>query len=400
MAMAAGVLAMFVACGISEVTDKSEDQVQQGTVDGVGSPFRQVCCVTGIDYPQGHDWTAEGQIESAGCNIVVFADGVPKMKIPVGDGHEVSREHDMHRMVDGNLYTFYSKDGRTVMKRNGVPLFRYDGDEVLMDIRVRGDDVFTLNHRRTGGGHSLRKNGELVLERLNGETFGRFWEDGDSLCYAFRQPVALADGLQERYYVVFESDVVPLSYDPDIYAVWDVMSFKGTPCSLVSSSSDGHVNLLKGRERRRIEISDSASILSGRMFPADSLIGVECMYGYRSGDVECGIWVEGSEYMRFETGSTISYLCFSDGRAYCALNPEGGDGTIFNAGEVVAMPEGYVCTGYQPLAVRKDGLYVALTSRRGSRPILWHDGRVDTLQMNGYVCSVSFTDVQEADTPR
>lgn len=400
MVLAAGALALFVACGISEIADKKTDAAKDEYVDGLGTPSRSVCCVTGIGFPSGYDWSAEGASESVNSSLIVFADGVPKMEIPVGDGYEVSRDPDMHHVVDGSLYTFYSKGGVCVMKRNGAPLFRYDGDEVLMDIRVRGKDVFTLNHRRSGEGHSLRKNGKVVIEMLGGETYGRFWEDGKSLCYAFRQPVAVSDGLQERYYVVSDSEIVPLAYGQDICSVWDFMSSGGVPCSLVSSTSDGCLSLLRNGDRKRIEIPDSAMVLSCRLFPADSLIGVECLYRYHDGRVESGMWIEGAEYMRFETGNTISHLCFSGGQAYCVLNPEDGDGMIFNAGEVIPMPEGYACTGYRPLAVGKDGLCVALSSKTGKRPLLWRDGMLDTLRMNGYVCSVSFTEVKEPDTPR
>lgn len=400
MTLAAGVLALFVACGISEITDKKGEMADDDYTEGLGFPSRSVCCVTGIDFPSGYDWSSEDVSGSANCSLLVFADGVPKMKIPVGDGYEVSGDPDMHRVVDGSLYTFYSKGGVCVMKRNGAPLFRYDGDEVLMDISVRGEDVFTLNHRRSGGGHSLRKNGEVVHEMLGGETFGRFWEDGESLCYAFRQPVAVSQGLQERYYVVSGSEIVPLSYGQDIISVWDLMSSDGVPCSLISSTADGCVSLLRNGDRKRIGIPDSATVLSCRLFPADSLLGVECLYRYQDGRVESGIWIEGGEYMRFETGCTISYLCYSEGRVYCVLNPEDGDGVIFDSGKVISMPEEYSCTGHRPIAVGKDGLYVALSSKNGKSPVIWHDGHLDTLNMNGYICSISFTEVQEPDTPR
>ena len=400
MVLAAGALALFVACGISEIADKRAEAAADGYDEGLGSPFRPVCCVTGMSFPSGYDWSAEDASEPVNSSLIVFADGVPKMEIPVGDGYEVSRDPDMHRVVDGSLYTFYSKGGVCVMKRNGAPLFRYDGDEVLMDIRVRGEDVFTLNHKRSGGGHSLRKNGEVVIERMGGETYGRFWEDGKSLCYAFRQPVAVPQGLQERYYVVSDSEMVPLAYGQDICSVWDLMSSGGVPCSLVSSTSDGRVSLLRSGDRKRIDIPDSATVLSCRLFPADSLIGVECLYRYHDGRVESGIWIEGGEYMRFETGNTISYICYSEGKVYCVLNPEDGDGVIFDSGKVISMPEGYSCTGHRPLAVGKDALYVALSSKNGKNPVIWHDGQLDTLNMNGYICSVSFTGVQEPDTPR
>ena len=38
---------------------------------------------------------------------MVFADGVPMLRLPVGEGHEVSADPDMHEIIDGHLYTVF-----------------------------------------------------------------------------------------------------------------------------------------------------------------------------------------------------------------------------------------------------------------------------------------------------
>ena len=392
MTLATAVLTIVVACGISEVgtADVPKDKGQEG----IGSPFRSVCCISGFEYPSGYDWNKDDGNGEARCSLVVFADGVPGIKVPVGDGYEVSRDPDMHRVIGGNLYTFHSKDGRTSVRRNGAPLFGYDGDEVLVDMSVKGSDVYTLAHKRSGEGFSFRKNGEVMLERFSGETFGKLWEDGDSLCFAFVHPVAAAGGMDNRYYLVFDSTPVLAQVPDGTIRVWDMMSNGGSPCMLISLNGLFRTLISRNGENRFVEVPDFTKILSCSLFSVNGGFGVECFYSYPDGICESGIWVEGSEYMRFETGCSIQALKYVDGKAYCVLNPDDGPGVIFSAGEMFSMPEDYYCEDDGSLAVHDGRLYVAMSSRKGQPPLVWNDGRLDTLRFNGSISSITFADVK------
>lgn len=392
MSLATAMMVLIVACGISEVG--VHDMPQKEKQEGLGSAFRTVCCVSGFEYPSGYDWNKEEGKEEAKCSLVVFADGVPEIKVPAGDGYEVSRDPDMHRVMDGNLYTFWSKDGKTVIRRNGAPLFRYDADEVPVDMAVKDEDLYILAHKRSGSGFSFRKNGKIMFERLSGETFGKLWEDGDSLCFAFMQPVALADGLKQRYYISYDSVPVHVPIPDDAARIWDIMSENGKPCMLVSMKRLLAAFLYKNDDRRSIELPGFATMLSCSLFHADSLLGVECAYTYPDGLCESGIWIEGSEYMRFEIGCSIQSLKYKDGKAYCILSPDEGEDVIFSAGEMFRMPEGYYCEGEQALTVHEGELHVALSSRKCAPPLIWHGGRTDTLKINGNLSCISFAKMQ------
>lgn len=393
MTMATAMVVLIVACGITEigVAVTPEDEIQEG----VGLPFRQVCCVSGFEYPSGYDWNEDAQAGEVRCSLVVFADGIPRIKLPVGDGYEVSREPDMHRVIDGNLYTFYSKEGRTVMKCNGLPLFRYDGDEVLMDMCVKDGNVFTLTHKCSGGGFSYRKNGQVMLERLSGETFGKLWEDGDSLCFAFTQPVVQLDGVEHMHYVVYDSRPVSYQEKLGIGRIWDMTSRDGSVLSLVSFQGFGDTFLVRDDMKRWIDIPYLSHMLSCSFFPADGLTGVECMYSYPDGTCGSGVWVEGSEYIRFEAGCSIQALRYAAGKLYCILNPEGDAGMIFRDREMIHMPEGYFCMDEKAITVRDGSFYVAMSSKEGKQPVIWHDGQLDTLRFNGCVSSISFAEAGE-----
>ena len=103
-------LAVAGCTGLKEiVTSEKETEEDIWTGPGAnidGNDSKTICYMTGIDYPRDFDWTDTSQEEkSVRCSLTVFADGVPMLKIPVGDGHEVSADPDMHRILDGHLYT-------------------------------------------------------------------------------------------------------------------------------------------------------------------------------------------------------------------------------------------------------------------------------------------------------
>lgn len=395
MTLALPVIAIMLACGITEIR---QDAGSEPVLDELEFPDRAVCCVTGIEYPSGYDWMEDEATDEVKRSLVVFADAVPCLKVPVGDGYEVSGDSDMHRFLDGNLYTYYSKDSLIVVHKNRAPLFRYHADEVLLDMCLKGSDLHTLSQKMSGG-FSYRINGVLALEKLSGETFGRFWEDEGKVCFAYGQPVAMNGGLDKRYYLVCDSNIMHVPFEQDVSVVWDIMSRHGAPCSLVSSAYDSRTYLLRDGRFLPIDIPLSSSMLSCRMFYADDKMGVECAYETAGGEWEGGVWIEGSEYLRFETDRPISHLSYAEGKVCCVLNPGDseeedssgeGVGLIYDGATLHQMPEGYFCIGSAPVAIHEGELYVALSSNQGDRPVIWHGGQLDTLKMNGYVCSISF----------
>ena len=41
------------------------------------------------------------------------------MKLPVGEEYHISPDPDMHRVIEGHLYTDYSTDKETIIKKDG-----------------------------------------------------------------------------------------------------------------------------------------------------------------------------------------------------------------------------------------------------------------------------------------
>ena len=127
-------MAVVVSCGIEDLDvrpDTGREDIWFGPGVNAGDSGREVCYVTAFDYPEDYDWRTDKEKGSVKCSLVVFADGVPMMKVPVGDRYEVSSDPDMHRMLGGHIYTDYSTDSETVIKRDGKTLIRYPGREMI-----------------------------------------------------------------------------------------------------------------------------------------------------------------------------------------------------------------------------------------------------------------------------
>jgi hypothetical protein len=169
------------------------------------------------------------------------------------------------------------------------------------------------------------------------------------------------------------------------------MSYQGQTCALVSSGPWNTTELIIGTEKHSVGLPAEAEMLSCRLFPSGSGVGIEGLYETSDGNIASGIWINGQEYMRFETGRSIAGICSTEKDICCILNPDGVNtaGTIFMNGKTWDMPDGYTCTGNNPLAISDGNLYIGLTSMTDSNPVLWKNGETVNLKLNGPVCSLS-----------
>ena len=200
----------FVAlsCGLSEIggSDDVDGGIWGGPVEGAGGgsgSLESVCYMIGVDYAKDYDWRSDPARETVRCSLVVYVDGSPIMKVPASREEQISADADMHRIIDGSLYTDYATPDETVIKKNGQQLFRYNSSERISDIVVKGQDVFTLGESRSGSGFSLRRNGEVLISRERGTLIAPLRQDGDSLCFGFSEPILTATGTVDRYYAAY-----------------------------------------------------------------------------------------------------------------------------------------------------------------------------------------------------
>lgn len=391
-----GAVLVAVSCGLEEVSRRP----QKGTGDiwlgpgidaGKEEPDRKITYVTAVEYPDGYDWRADVEKGSVKCSLVVYADGVPMMKIPAGDEYEVSSDPDMHRMSEGHLYTDYSTDSETVIKKDGKEIIRYQGREMICGLLADGNDVYTLGHPRRGEGFTFRRNGEILVGRDDGRSFGRLYRDGTSICFAFSEPVISQKDTISRYYHVKDGDVSQAAVRDDVRKVWDILSSDDEVCYLASVVGISSPVLFHSGRMLALDMPKGAEMLTCRLLAEDGFIYVEGLYTSSGKPVTSGIWDDSGKAYLFDEGMTVSSICMGGDGICCVLNGTSSRrrGIIYRCGEKFQVPDGYASIGSNP-AMMIDGIFHAgLSSLKGDGPMIWKDGDMTGLDMNGFISTIS-----------
>ena len=397
------VLGMLSACGIVELeSGQSEGNgVWVSPSHGSGesdsdkgnpgpTPPRQSLYMTTVEYPKGYDWRQDLHRGSVRCSIVVYKEGKPIMKLAVGDEYHVSSDADMHRLVGCDLYTDYSTDYETIIKRNGQECFRYSARESIYGIKVVGNDVYTLGQSRSGQGFSFRRNGEALLVRNSGSLYSHFDHDMDGgFSFSYSQEVSSQAGKIQRHYLVRDTLVCQVAMREDILYVWDVILHNGQPCYVASAKGINGLLLVDGEQLYALDIPASAMVFAAQILLLEDDIIVEAVIGADAGFSSI-IWRNGELVRNFSGSLTVVAFDSSGEGLSCALNSpyRNGGGLIYSESDEYEIPMGYICPTDKALA-RKDGImYVGLSSVSGGCPCVWTESQIEPLSVNGFITEV------------
>lgn len=394
------VLCALASCGLEEVGDKQDDEEDvwvgpgnivsgNGGETGVG---KKVWYAVGVDYPEGYDWKADEEKGSVRCSLVVFANGIPMMKIPVGDQYEVSSDPDMHRMIGNNLYTDFSTESETIVKCNGEQLFRYPGREMIVEIIEDGESVYTLGQSRDGGGFSFRMNGQVLMENKVGFVFPHLQRGEDGFSFAYYESIGSGETAQERYFHYYEGDVCQVAVREDIKKVWDIVLHDDKVCYLASLVGISAPVLAVGDEMNSLEMPASSVVRNCRFVPEVNGLNIEGMVSQRRNRVFSCLW-NGYELVKmFSSGYTVTAMCGCGDGMSCILNPPMSSvhAIVYSGGETWSVPEGYRSIGGRSMTMIDGILYVGLTGNVGTSPAVWIDNEIKPLNINGFISYVSF----------
>ena len=390
-------LVVVVSCGLEEIGGASgaDDGVWIGPgsiVGGGGSGVGQkVWYAVGVDYPQDYDWRADEECGSVRCSLVVFANGIPMMKVPVGKDYEVSSDPDTHRMIGRSLYTDYSSDAETVIKRDGVQLFRYEGREMIVDMRERDGDVYTLGQARDGRGFSFRCNGEEMLSRASGYLFTGFQQCEDGFDFAFCEQIGSGADAVERYYCYCSGEVFQIAVREDIGKVWDIMMYEGRASYVASLVGVSDPVLFHADAATTLDVPSGSQVSSCRFIAGGQAPKIEILLSQKNGQPQTALWGAVTGEALFPEGYALASACRSEDSVSCALNPPESSqlGIIYRFGEQIPMPQGYISMGGESMALVDGMLYVGLTSVVGENAAVWVDKEMKPLKINGFISCIS-----------
>ena len=382
----------MASCSLTELGTAPKDEydgVWKGPSVSPPTVSRSVTYVSAFDYPLGYDWKADPDRGAVRCSLIVFKEDVPILKVPVGDKYCVSPDPDMHRIIDGHLYTDYSTDASTIIKKDGKQLIEYLCPEMIHDFQVINGQVHTLGHSRKGGGFTSRINGEPVLERDSGCSFERVFIQDTTAIIPFSEQIVSASGAIERYYVWSNGKVSQVALRDDVKKVWDVVICDGEVLCLSSLVGVSAPVILSDNGMVALSMPSSLQLLSCRMNVMSDGIFVEGVLT-DGRHVQSVLWDPDLWYTLFQKGLTFSAICIGDESLHCTLNPasDEGAGLIYRCGETLAMPLGYACMSRNAMDFSSGMLSVGLSSVQGGKPILWVDGQTKELDVNGYISFV------------
>ncbi len=390
-------LAAVMSCGLEQIDGDSDDGIWMGPGSLVGGGNsgsgvgQKVWYAVGVDYPDGYDWKADEECGSVKCSLVVFANGIPMMKVPVGNEYEVSSDPDTHRMIGHHLYTDFSTPDETVIKRDGVQLFRYAGRERIVDMRVLGDDLYTLGQARDRGGFTFRCNGEEILGRKSGYLFTGFQQCEDGFDFAFCEQIGSGTDVVERYYCYCSGEVYQVALREDVRKVWDMMMWESNVSYIASLVGISSPVLFHGDTMNVLDIPSSFKAASCRFVADGENPKVEVMMTQKGRTSFVALWDGADKDVVFPEGYTIASAYGCDDSVCCVLNAPAvsENGIIYRCGEQMAMPDGYMSMGGRSMELIDGMLYVGLTSTSGGNAAVWVDNEMKPLKINGFISYIS-----------
>lgn len=390
---AAIVIVLFTAsCGLSEVGGPDSGVVSDGIWGGpIGGnentgTMSQAYYMTVMDYKRGYDWHSDSDRGEVKCSLVVYRNEAPIMKVPVGDNYDVSADPDMHRLSGGHLYTDFVTESSTIIKKDGAYLLSYPERERIGSMIVLDEDIYTLGFSDETSGFSFRKNGQIQMARKNAYLIGPLRRAGDSLFYAFSEKIRISEGVIERYYCVSSGKVSQVAAREDVEKVWDISACGDNIIYLASLTGVPAPVLVCPGSMFALAMPKGSSFISGSIFRVTDKIYVEGIMRLADGLRQSVVWIDGEIIVSFPESSISSIWADNDGLC-CVVNPQhkGSSGLIYRSGEIYTMPEGYVCMNNCCMSMINGMLHVGLSSPEGGKPLVWKDGQVDSLEINGYI---------------
>lgn len=335
--------AVFFLCGCGLTDDEGVAHKSRleaaGGVDHYrlrgGGPEREtpadtVVFVAAVAFPEGYDWRRDTSYGDINGRIVVFRDGVADLTVEAGAGRGVSLDPDRHILAGGHLYTEGFSRGGTVIGRDGAELFSIPERESICGLLAEGDDVYTLG-QRSGGGFALRLNGEVVFAKESGTV-----------------AVHLSDNPDYPSGALYRDS-------GHLYFCYCLSGDKGRAWYIVEDCRESRVD------------TDASGWLDIRIKDGETVIkplspSPVKYYFYRDGDYGANVvtWKDGTLNAN-APGNTDVRL-------------DGGSFYFFS---------------FRNAFLLGDKFYLAVTPHeKGAAPVLWQDGAVKTLDINGFATAV------------
>ena len=385
-------------CGpveLDQIQDGTENGISGGDTDDDIQVMPKDRYVTGVEYPDGYDWMADLGSDADGAVLFLMKGDERIVELPVGYDSCISADADMHRCIDGHLYTDFSTDRETVIKMDGIELLRYPGREMITDIMVRIDGIYTLGQPRSGQGWVYRKDGKIIISRSTGGILHGLHSDGDSVCFSYRDRAETPYGTRNLYCLVKDGIQLSIPAASDVIWIDDAVTIDGVFCYIAQLNGVTGKVLVRGSGRVPLEMPGDASGISDCRIVADNgdIFITGTVNGYPGTGSRDTVW-KGTEILD-STGNLreIRKCCIDSGRCYYISPPASGTGTsyLYMDGKDMAIPSRYRFIYNMCMAVYAEDWCIALSDwTAGNLPVLWTGDGATAYSFNGAFTSVTY----------
>lgn len=154
-----------------------------------------------VEYDPSYDWRRDSLGGNVDTRLLLFKNHKLQLTLSLGKESSIVGDCDMHRVIEGSLYSLHPDGGRTALRKDGIDLFFLDANEYVHDILLKDGSVFTLSSTSSDNGWRLRKDGQIVCQESSAMLMGGLYEDMGDLCFAWAQLVqSSSDSRSYRYF--------------------------------------------------------------------------------------------------------------------------------------------------------------------------------------------------------
>ena len=343
--------------------------------------------LTAVRFPDGYAWDLDTCAVDGEVWIDLYRDSEKVRSIPAG----ASVHPDMHRYLGGHLYTDWSTDTETVVAREGVEQFRFEGREAIRGFLVREDGVHTLGQDRDGNGFTYRIDGRILYRSETGAVLGgpdtpgaaggAFSEYGEDVFYV----CCLPSERGKEYHVMRNAErhqSFPISDGTRAVLV------AGGKVSRVRSKPRSLVLEVDGKETRLALGGGESCLWSQLTAWEEDVLALVCAQG--SGGKRFFLQTAGGKSFTPPPGETITDLLSDGKRMGWTVTDARGDllRVRWHDGAVTECVGGTLVSGRCAL-VHNNRLFLALTGRDGAPNRFQEDNAHTDIPFNGYFTSVT-----------
>ena len=347
------------------------------------------------EYPDWYDWIRDPQYGTVDCRIVMYDQkGRQLCSFPAGYYHEAATDADMVRSAGGHVFTDYSTDSRTVIRKDGKEIFSYAGREMIAGFIEDSGIVYTLGIPREGEGLVFRMNGEAVTVSASGEIMHGLYMDEGKPVFAYKVTEIGDYRMKSDCFIVEDgitTEIRPASSSDEIT---DIVRWNGTMYVLSWNMSAGKAYWTAGADRREMHLDGERLYSIGGIVTGNSAIYASGWLDTGPGGVRAAFWKNGKIHDILDSSFNV-VACCPDGDDLNIIGYYSSDTDSFflvRNGSYTRFPEGYRLDSAS-CAVFCGGHYCICLNpvQAGMPPLLILDGEECRLDVNGCFLSAGYS---------